>query len=71
MNAWWRKKQDTDTGYRGVDSPEATTARQLAGRLRDRPLRPLHRMEIPREHRPPLLPGRDSRRPRQNVWVRA
>ena len=29
----------------------------------------MHRMQIPAEHRPPLLPGKKSRRERVNVWV--
>lgn len=33
------------------------------------PVRLLNRMEIPREFRPPLLPGKDSRRERAQVWV--
>lgn len=29
----------------------------------------LPRMQVPAEYRPPLLPGRKSRRERANVWV--
>lgn len=53
--------------YRGADNPKAQKPVSRAGG----PVRLLHRTQVPVEHRPPLLPGRKSRREREHVWVPA
>jgi hypothetical protein len=37
--------------------------------LTQRVVKLVPRAEVPQEHRPPLLPGRKSRRRRMNVWM--
>lgn len=72
--AWWRSESRDrelmqrlrgDAPYRGVDNAKA----KRSTLSRARPVKLVPREEVATEHRPPLLPGRKSRRRRMHVWI--